>query len=156
MNGNLKPSNYSTWKHKSWMIQQTHPCATKQSNYLFHAEDDWKTHQPQNPFNTILRYNLHETQFRWKGISGCQGLAVRLWCLSETYPILFSTGRAELMFHFRKHPLPLDPQPDVWYHPGLSMQCDDVCCMTKPGPESSAKLNLERQRKAKDTSTVLI
>lgn len=98
-------------------------------------------------------------QFVWesikrKGISVWQGLAERTWCLSETYPIIFSTGRAGLMFHFRKHPLPLDPWPDVWHHPGLFHGGDDVHYLTAPGPVSSAKLNRGRQQKARDTSTM--
>lgn len=98
-------------------------------------------------------------QFAWesiqrKGISGWQGLAVCTWCLSETYPIIFATGRAELMFHFRKHPLPLDPRPDVWHYPGPFHGGDDVHYLTAPGTASSAKLNLDRQLKAGDTSTM--
>lgn len=75
-----------------------------------------------------------------------------IWCLFETCPFLFLTGRAELMFHFRKHPLPLDPQPDVWHHPGLFHAGSDVHCLTVPDPVSSIKLNPHRQWKARDTS----
>lgn len=34
-------------------------------------------------------------------------LAVRTWCLFEIDPIIFSTGRAGLMFHFRNTHFPL-------------------------------------------------
>lgn len=134
MNRNHKVSNCSPWNHKSWMIQQTlsyhraikHPLSCR-----------WwlKTYQPLNPFRTTLRYYLHESQLWRTGISGCRGTAVRLWWLSETYPILFLTGRAELMFHFTKHPLPLSPQPDVWHHPGLFHADGHVDWLTVAGPE---------------------
>lgn len=85
-----------------------------------------------------------------RGISGWRGLAVRTRCLSETYPIIFSTGRAGLMFHFRKHPLPLDPRPDVWHHP-WPFPCRRWCPLLD---RDRPRLNLDRRRKARDTSTI--
>lgn len=52
------------------------------------------------------------------------------------------------MFHFRKHPFPLDPQPDVWHHPGLFHAGGDVHLLP------STKLNLNRWWKARDMSTM--
>lgn len=45
-----------------------------------------------------MRVNLQKGDFCLTG--SCR----RTLCLSETYPIIFSTGRAGLMFHFEKTP----------------------------------------------------
>lgn len=52
-------------------------------------------------------------------------------------PIISSTGRVGLMFHFRIHPLPLDLQPGAWHHAGLLKEGDDVHYLTAADLASS-------------------
>lgn len=70
------------------MIQQTHPCATEQSDSLSRAEDVWETYQPLNPFNTNLRCNLYESQFAERGFLSdwvLQEDSVLVWDLSHYF-----------------------------------------------------------------------
>lgn len=64
---------------------------------------------------------------------------VKMVFFIKVCPIISSTGRVGLMFHFRIHPLPLDLQPGAWHHAGLLKEGDDFHYLTAVDHQATAK-----------------
>lgn len=147
---NRKPSIYSTWKHKSWMIQQTHLRVSGQSDLLFHAEDVYKN-LPLNPFKTTLRCNLHESQFRERGFLADRVLQWALGTCLRLIPFFSQQEGLNWCSILENTHFPL-------IH---SQMYDTILAFSMQAMMSTAWLlcaklvNLDRQRKARDTSTML-
>lgn len=138
LSGNLKLQ--ITTLRGEWFSK---PGVTQRSDSLFHAEDVWKTCGALNPFNTISGCSFHEL-IQEKGDFCVTGSCRK--DLSETYPIIFSTGRAELMFHFWKTPTsPWSTSRRMappWPFP---------CRRRRSGLDRASELNGDGRRKASHT-----